>query len=188
MLVDVMAPTSARLSDGVVLRCIGDDRIVAQAAAFKARRYAWRCEEPEPSACRPLVGGAVSLRGAPAGVAGAGGPTPVVGWWEAGKARNHWSVGERPALITGSDPDERMLAGMGVVLLAAVDLAGLDLGEAMWSITRGGAMATGDGERGWIHLGGPADVMVLDGDDVRELVQRPDADIAWTVVANGVEL
>jgi predicted amidohydrolase YtcJ len=80
-----------------------------------------------------------------------------------------------------------MIAGMGLVLMTAVDLAGMRLDQAIWSVTRGGALATGDADRGWVHLGGPADLVVIDGYEPDDLVRRPDSDPAWRVVVGGVE-
>ena len=186
---DVMIPTAGRLADVMVFRCMGDAvRLEAQISAARSKRYMVDCSEPEPVACVPRLGGAVAVRGVPAGKVGATGPTPVIGWWEPGRARNHWSAGERPALVTSSDPSERLVVGMGMVLMAAVDLAGLSISEAMWSVTRAGALATGDGERGWIHLGGPADLVVIDGDEESDLLTRPDSDATWAVISGGVEL
>ena len=102
--------------------------------------------------------------------------------------RNHWAGGDRTAIATFSDPEERLLSGMGVALMAAVDLAGVSFDRALWSVTRGGAMALGDGERGWVHLGGPADLVVLDSDDPGDLVRRPDSDLAWSVFVAGLEV
>jgi imidazolonepropionase-like amidohydrolase len=72
--------------------------------------------------------------------------------------------------------------------MAAVDLAGLPIEQAIWSVTRAGAQALGDGERGWVHLGGPADLVVIDGDEIEDLLRRPDSEAAWAVIAGGVEL
>lgn len=189
VLTEVMMPTAARLADLMVFRCDGTrDRLRSQVSLARNTRRVVECHEPEPNACLELIPGSIAVHGVPAGTCGPGGPVPAVGWWEPGKARNHWSAGERPALVTSSDPDQRLVVGMGMVLMAAVDLAGLPLSEAIWSVTRAGAQAIGDGERGWIHLGGPADLVVVDGDEVGDLLSRPDFEVTWTVVAGGVEL
>lgn len=188
-LTEVMAPTALRLGDVVLFTCDGDgERLGHQVSAARGAPFVIHCTEQEPAACGDLLHGAAAVDGVPAGTCGPGGPTPIVGWWEPGKARNHWSAAERPAMITASDPAERLVVGMGMVLMAAVDLAGAPLPEAIWSVTRAGAKALGDGERGWIHLGGPADLIVVDGDEPEDLLRRPDSESAWTVVSGGVEL
>ncbi len=185
---EVMAPTAARLVDAVSVACRGDrSDLQARIEACRALPYRIDCDEPEPEACLDFLARALSAEGVPATGIGAGGPPPVVKWWEPGRALGHWSVGERPALATYSDPSERMIAGMGLVLMTAVDLAGMRLDQAIWSVTRGGALATGDADRGWVHLGGPADLVVIDGDEPDDLVRRPDSDPAWRVVVGGVE-
>ena len=137
---NVMVPTVARLADVIVFRCDGDrSRLAQQIAAARRVRRIIDCEEPEPEACFDLFAGSLAIHGAPAGTCGPGGPVPTVDWWRPGKAKNHWSAGERPALITSSDPEQRLVIGMGVPLMAAVDLAGLPLDQAIWSVTRAGA-------------------------------------------------
>lgn len=186
---NVMAPTAARLVDAVSIVCRGDHvALAAQLEACRGLAHRIDCHEPEPDACRSVLTRALSVEGVPATGIGAGGPPPVVKWWEPGRALSHWSAGERPALATFSDPSERVVAGMGLVLMTAVDLAGLRLDQAIWSVTRGGALAIGDAARGWIHLGGPADLVVVDGDDPLDLIRRPDSDATWRVVVGGVEL
>jgi hypothetical protein len=186
---DVMVPTVARLANVIVFRCDGDQaRLERQISASRGARRIIECEEPEPMACLDSLAGSVAIHGVPAGTCGPGGPVPTVDWWEPGKAKNHWSAGERPALVTSSDPRQRLVIGMGIPLMAAVDLAGLPLDQAIWSVTRAGAQALGDGERGWVHLGGPADLVVLDGDEIEDLLRRPDSEAAWAVIAGGVDL
>lgn len=189
VLADVMAPTAARLASFAVVECTGDRSAVERAvAAVDPLRTRITCCEPEPEACRDALGDAVSVEGVPAQAVAPEGPVLVVPWWEPGRAVSAWRTGRRPALATMSDPGGRVLAGMGVVLMTAVDLAGLELERAMWSVTRAGALALGDAERGWIHLGGPADLVIVDGEGPDDLVRHPDADLAWRVLVGGVEV
>lgn len=188
-LANVMMPTAARLVASVSLVCAGDaDDLAGRVEACRQAGYRIECREPEPAACVEFIPKALSIEGVAATCVGAAGPPPVVRWWEPGRAVSHWAVGERPALATYSDPGERLVAGMGMVVMTAVDLAGLRLDQAIWSVTRGGALATGDVGRGWVHLGGPADLVVLDGDEPEDLVRRPDANPTWRVIVGGVEL
>jgi imidazolonepropionase len=185
----VMAPTAARLVDAVSFSCRGDrDDLAARLAACRGLPYRIECAEPEPEACVEFLGRALSVEGVHAGGIGPTGAPPIVRWWEPGRALSHWAAGERPALATFSDPTERLISGMGMVLMTAVDLAGMRLDQAVWSVTRGGALATGDAGRGWVHLGGPADLVVVDGFEPLDLVRRPDSDTAWKVIIGGVEL
>jgi imidazolonepropionase-like amidohydrolase len=185
----VMAPTAARLARFVVVECTGDEgRLGETLSAMEPLRARIVCREPEPVACLPHLARAVSVEGVPAHCLAPEGPPPVVPWWEPGAARSAWAVGARPALASFSDPASRLLAGMGVVLMAAIDLAGLGFEQALWSVTRGGALAGGDPDRGWIRLGGPADLVVIDGDRPEDLVRRPDGEPAWGVLVGGVEI
>ena len=71
----------------------------------------------------------------------------------------------------------------------AVSLAVLEMGltpdQAVWSATRGGAIALGLTDRGWIDQGAVADLVVLDAPSPAYLSYRPGADLIWKVIKNG---
>jgi hypothetical protein len=185
---EVMAPTAARLASSVLVECRGDERDLGERlSAVRPLRHRLICREPEPAACLGLIPASISLEGYPSHCVPVEGPPPIIPWWEPGAARSHWTTGARPALATFSDPSTRLLSGMGLALLTAVDLAGLTLDQALWSVTRGGSLAGGDPDRGWINLGGPADLVVVEGTEPGDVIRRPDGDTAWRVLVGGIE-
>jgi hypothetical protein len=185
----VMAPTASRLAGFALVECRGDrEQLERMLTGVHPMRPRLRCHEPEPDACLPSLASCATVEGSLPPSIDPGGPIPIVPWWEPGAAVAAWGTGRRPAIATFSDPGGRLLGGMGVPLMAAVDLAGLDMERALWSVTRGGSLALADSERGWIHLGGPADLVVVDGTDPSDLVRSPDVDLAWRVLVGGVEI
>ncbi len=102
-------------------------------------------------------------------------------------ARAMWDAGGRPGVATRSNPDRRIVNGLTLAISLLVNVGGLDVGEAIWSATRGGARAVADEERGRLRMGDAADFVVLDTDDLGDLVRRPDTNPAWKVVAGGRE-
>jgi imidazolonepropionase len=185
---EVMAPTASRLASFALVECHGDGAdLASRLSACRPLRHRLVCHEPEPSACLGFLQASVSVEGIPPHLLAGDAPTPVVPWWKPGVALSHWAAGVAPALATFSDPSTRLVAGMGLVLMAAVDLAGLGFEQALWSVTKGAARAIGDTDRGWIHLGGPADLVVIEGSSPEDLLVQPDGDPVWRVVVGGVE-
>ncbi len=89
------------------------------------------------------------------------------------------------ALASGSDPERVEVAGLGLAVALAVAFAGLGVEEALWSATRGGALALGAPELGWVGPGAAGDLVVLEADTLGDLVRRPDGDTVFQVVAGG---
>lgn len=89
------------------------------------------------------------------------------------------------ALASWSRVSARRLEGMAHLVALAVDLAGMPFEVALWGVTRGGALAIGDPERGRLRLGAPGDILVIDGARPSAILDRPDGDIAWRVVLGG---
>lgn len=192
--VDVMAPTASRLATSALVECHGGspDDLARRLEAVKPMKVRLDCMEPVPDACRPFwpVLESMHVRGMPAHFESKGRelasmPPIVVPWSTPGLAISAWALGRQPALATMSHPDERSLAGMGVVLLAAVDLAGLAAEQAVYSVTRAAALAVGDRERGTVGLGAPADLVVAEAETVDDLLRRPDDNPAWAVIVGG---
>jgi imidazolonepropionase len=71
-----------------------------------------------------------------------------------------------------------------VVAVACLEM-GLRLEEAVWSATRGGALALEEPDKGRIAPGAVADVLVLEAESYRNLAYRPDANLVRTVVKQG---
>ena len=74
-------------------------------------------------------------------------------------------------------------------LTLAISLAVLEMGltpdQAVWSATRGGAIALDLPDRGWIGYGATADLVVLDAPNPTYLSYRPGTELVWKVIKNG---
>jgi imidazolonepropionase len=62
---------------------------------------------------------------------------------------------------------------------------GLTLDQALWSATRGGALALEEANKGRLRPGDLGDVLVLESDSYRHLAYRPDRNLVKTVVKQG---
>ncbi|MGH9196563.1 MAG: amidohydrolase family protein, partial [Acidimicrobiia bacterium] len=62
---------------------------------------------------------------------------------------------------------------------------GLTLEEALWSSTRGGALALEEPNKGRIAPGAAGDVVVLEADTYKHLGYQPDLNLAKIVVKQG---
>lgn len=190
----VMAPTVGRIASSVEMACDGsEDAVELRDRLGCLRRLPVRvrlCEE-WPAACAALAEGARSVEASEWTLLPSD-ATPVVEPLSLldGRgldARALWDAGGRPGIATRSNPDGRTVNGLTLAVSLLVTLGGLDIGEAIWAATRGGAKALGDDERGRMRMGDPADFVVLDTDDPMDLVRRPDSNPTWRVVAGGRE-
>jgi imidazolonepropionase len=71
-----------------------------------------------------------------------------------------------------------------VMAVACLDM-GLTLDQALWSATRGGALALEEANKGRLRPGDLGDVLVLESDSYRHLAYRPDRNLVKTVVKQG---
>ena len=96
------------------------------------------------------------------------------------------SAGLPVALGTDCSPAPLLVENFPLV----VSLAVLDLGftpdQAVWSATRGGAIALGLKDKGWIGYGAIADLVILDAPHPNHLAYRPGTDVVWRVLKQGV--
>lgn len=104
-------------------------------------------------------------------------PEPARAMWERGVV-----VALGTGCLGGSVPTVPM------AMAAAVHHGGLTPDQALWSATRGGALALEDPERGKISLGAVADLVVLEADDTADLVSEPGRDPVVRVVKGGTPL
>ena len=74
-----------------------------------------------------------------------------------------------------------------VVALACLEM-GMSPEQAVWSATRGGAIALQMNDRGWLKRGAVADLVVLDADSYNHLPYRPDTDLVHRVFKAGLEV
>ena len=96
-----------------------------------------------------------------------------------------WDRGVVVALATDCNPGTSYVESMQLVVAVACLEMGLRLEEAVWSSTRGGALALEEADKGRIVAGAVADLLVLDADSYRHLVYRPDANLVRTVIKQG---
>lgn len=187
----VMIPTAARLASTVEHVCEGPphrgrpmDRIERYAPM---RPHVRLCDEPD--ACLDLANGSLTVEGwnqtDPTDAATSvleplrlldGQPLPI---------RKLHEAGGRVAIASGSTPDGRSVSSPVLPIVLAVDVGGIGVWEALWSATRGGAIALGEPERGRLRPGDPADVVILDAEDPSEMIARPDVNPAWRVMCGG---
>ena len=89
------------------------------------------------------------------------------------------------ALGTDCRPVPVLVESLPLAISLAVVEMGLTPDQAVWSATRGGAIALGLPDRGWIAHGATADLVVLDAPIPTYLSYRPGTDLVWKVIKNG---
>jgi imidazolonepropionase len=90
------------------------------------------------------------------------------------------------ALATDFNPGTSPTGNLPLIMALAVGQARLQPEEAFIGATINAACALGEGaERGRIHVGGPADLVVWNCRDVRELSYWYGMPLAWQVYAGG---
>ncbi len=186
----VLVPAASRLATNALVGCGGPPHQIDERlrAVRPLRPRIEVCDEP--GECLDMAEGALS-------VAGPGHVTAVEGVVSIVEplallddrplpARKLWDAGAVVALASRNDPDRRVLRSPALMVTLLVEVGGLSVSEAIWSLTRGGALAIGDSERGRLRPGDVADVVILDAESLGELPRRPDYGWAATVVAGGV--
>ena len=96
-----------------------------------------------------------------------------------------WDRGVVVALATDCNPGTSYVESMQLVIAVACLEMGLRLEEAVWSATRGGALALEETDKGRIVPGAVADLLILEADSYRQLVYRPDVNLVRTVIKQG---
>lgn len=97
-----------------------------------------------------------------------------------------WDAGVTVALATDCNPGTANIESMPFVIALACLEIGLSPEQALWSATRGGALALGLEDRGRIVSGALGDLLVLDHPTYLHLAYRPDAAHVRSVVKRGV--
>ncbi len=90
------------------------------------------------------------------------------------------------ALATDCNPGTSYWLSMQSMVTLAVGLFGMDVEDAIWSATRGGALALEDSRKGIVTPRATADLIVLDTDDPVDLAYRPDTNHVAMVIKDGV--
>jgi imidazolonepropionase len=96
-----------------------------------------------------------------------------------------WDVGAKVALATDCNPGTSFVVSMQLVIAVACLDMGLTLDQALWSATRGGALALEEPNKGRLRPGDFGDVVVLESDSYRHLAYRPDRNLVKTVIKQG---
>lgn len=96
-----------------------------------------------------------------------------------------WDAGIPVAIATDCNPGTAYVESMPLVVVLAVLAMGLTPEEALWSATRGGALALEEAGKGWIGEGSVADLIVLDAPSAVHLVYRPGTDLIGAVMKDG---
>lgn len=94
-------------------------------------------------------------------------------------------AGVTMALGTDCQPFPVLFESMPMAVALAVLEMGLSPDHAVWSATRGGAIALGLYDRGYIAHGVNADLVILDAPSPRYLSYRPGTNLIWKVLKNG---
>lgn len=187
-----MVETAARLASQVEIPAPVPSGVLS---TMRRARLRVRLVEPPPGSLSEGVEvDAVGRLAAPSGddlAALAGADVPVIltvadllaglPW----PGRQVLDAGVALAVATGSDPEGMEVAGLGLGVALAVAFGGLTAEEALWAVTRGGALALGAPELGWIGPGAAGDLVVADAAGPADLVGRPDGDTVFRVVAGG---
>ncbi|CAN5879561.1 imidazolonepropionase [soil metagenome] len=113
---------------------------------------------------------------------------PIATWVTArpDPARSMWEAGAIVAL--GSGCQVAKVPNMPMTMAVAVHHGGLTPEQALWSATRGGALAIEEREKGLVTPGAVADLVVLGPISVSDLVTEPGSDPVLRVVKDGVPL
>jgi imidazolonepropionase len=92
------------------------------------------------------------------------------------------------ALATDTNPGTSYVLTMPFVVALACLEMGMSAEQAVWSSTRGGALALQMPDRGWIRTGAIADLVLLSEDSYLHLPYRPDSSVVDGVIKRGVVL
>lgn len=201
MLETVLLPTAARIAsylDLVVGRSLDTDD--ARHLAVVGRRYGLRPRVHVDH--RDALDLALEIRAVSAdglwGMEGAGPALAEAGLvavsipaasWMAGRpdpGADLWSEGVTVALGTGCSAG--LVPTMPMAMAVAVHHAGLTPDQALWSATRGGALAIEAPEKGRVALGADADLVMFDAEHPFEIVASPGRDPVTRVVKRGAVL
>ena len=102
------------------------------------------------------------------------------------RGRDLWDAGVPVALGTDCNPGTSNIETMPFVVALACLEMGLSPEQAVWSATRGGALALGLEDRGWLGPGAVGDLVILNDPSYVHLAYRPDAPHVAGVIKRGV--
>jgi len=96
-------------------------------------------------------------------------------------------AGVSVALATDCNPGTSYVTSMSFVVALAVREMGLSVDEALWSATRGGALALRRGDVGHLSVGARSDLVILDAPRAAHLAYRPGAQLVREVWRSATE-
>ena len=91
----------------------------------------------------------------------------------------------RFAIATDANPGTSYVLTMPFVIALACLEMGMSPEQALWSATRGGALALGLDDRGLVAPGAAGDLVILDSDSFAAPAYRPDSDVVHAVIKSG---
>lgn len=100
-------------------------------------------------------------------------------------ARELLDAGIAVAIATDCNPGTSYVENMQLVIAMASLEAGMTPEEAVWSATRGGALALEAEDKGVITPGAVADFAILEADSYLEIPYRPGTDLVRIVIKDG---
>ena len=101
------------------------------------------------------------------------------------RGKDLWAAGATVDIATDCNPGTSYVENMQLVVAMAVLEMGLTISQAIWSATRGGALALELDDRGWIGPGAAADLIILDAPSESHLAYRPGTNLVWKVLKGG---
>jgi imidazolonepropionase len=100
--------------------------------------------------------------------------------------RRFWDAGVTVAIATDCNPGTAYIETMPFIISLAALTSGLTPAEAVWSATRGGALALGLHDRAVLAPRMLADLVVLDAPTYEHLTYRPDGNLVAQVIKRGI--
>lgn len=95
------------------------------------------------------------------------------------------AAGVTLALATDANPGTSYVLTMPFIIALACLNMGMTPAAAVWSATRGGALALREPDKGWLGRGAVADAVVLDAPSHLHIPYRPDGDVVCKVIKSG---
>lgn len=114
----------------------------------------------------------------PTTILAGGGPTPPLA--------DLISQGVPVAIGTDCSPAPLLVESLPLAISLAVLELGLTPDQAVWSATRGSAIALDLSDKGWIGYGAVADLLILDAPSPTHIAYRPGSNMVWKVFKQGV--
>jgi imidazolonepropionase len=103
-------------------------------------------------------------------------------------ARRFLERGVTLALATDCNPGTSYVTSMPLVIALAVTQMGMSVDEAVWSATKGGAVALRRSDVGHLGIGARADLVILEAPRVAHLAYRPGGAVVGRTLRSGQDV